>query len=144
MTGAELKQMIDEFKAQGYSEDDLLAAFYQMYKNDEFDEQDLEVAVNFLGYTLTDEFKNMSDEDKKKLDAEEVEEEQQSAENEDKEDKAMNEDLKTFGEDENQKENEKAEAQPDENKGEETNKEPEKNNEDDERAEARKLFGFDK
>ena len=68
MTGLELKQMIDEFKEEGYTEEDLLAAFYQMYKNGEFDEQDLEVAVNFLGYSLTDEFKNMNEEEKRSLD----------------------------------------------------------------------------
>jgi len=68
MTGLELKQMIDEFKEEGYTEEDLLAAFYQMYKDGQFDEQDLEVAVNFLGYKLTDEFKNMNEEEKRILD----------------------------------------------------------------------------
>lgn len=141
MTGAELKQMIDEFKAQGYSEDDLLAAFYQMYKDDEFDEQDLEVAVNFLGYQLTEEFKNMAEDEKKKLDEQEFEEEEVNDNADKGENKEINEDMKTFGDDEGQKE-EKAEAPAaSENKGQEEKPE---NNEENEKAQARKLFGFDK
>ena len=70
MTGIELKQIIDELKEEGNTEEDILAGFYQMYKNGDFDEENLEVAVNFLGYRLSDEFKAMSEEEKRKLDEE--------------------------------------------------------------------------
>ena len=75
MTGKELKQIIDELREEGNSVEDILAGFYQMYKNGDFDEEDLEVAVNFVGYTLSDEFRKMSEDEKRKLDEDNFEDE---------------------------------------------------------------------
>ena len=69
----------------------------------------------------------------KKLDEQEFGEEEVNDNADKGENKEINEDMKTFGDDEGQKE-EKAEAPA----------ASEENNEEDEKAEARKLFGFDK
>ena len=50
MTGKEMKQIIDEFKAEGHSEEEILAGCYEMFKRDEFDVQDLKVIASFLVY----------------------------------------------------------------------------------------------
>lgn len=140
MTGREMKQIVDELKAEGNSEEDILAGFYQMFKDGDFDVNDLKIAASFVGYELSPEFLVKSEQEQKSLD--ENGENQGEQEN-GKEDQVMNEDMKTFDDKENEQgatENQNQGQEQEEPKKEENNE----NNEDDERAQARKLFGFDK
>lgn len=123
MTVDEAKKAFDELKAQGETDDDILKVLYSMYQDDKFTLDELESFVNILGYEFTDEFKAMSDEDKKTKGVEFSDEE--SAE----------------GVDESEVED--AKEVTDEEKGEgnepESNSEPE---EEDDDKKAAKLFGF--
>jgi DNA integrity scanning protein DisA with diadenylate cyclase activity len=65
MTLREAKQVIDEYLAQGETEEDIVGALYVMYQNDDINLEELEKLIGLLGYEFTEEFKNMSDEDKK-------------------------------------------------------------------------------
>lgn len=91
MTVEEAKKMIEELKAQGETEEDIVAGFYAMFCEGDIDVNELGDLVQLVGYELTDEFKNLSDEDKKTKgwaedpeDAKELEEgeEEESAEEE--------------------------------------------------------------
>lgn len=81
MTLREAKQVIDEYLAQGEKEEDIVSALYVMYQDDDISLEELEKLIGILGYEFTEEFKNMSDEDKKtkglepKEDAEDLPEE---------------------------------------------------------------------
>ena len=65
MTLDEGKKAIEQLKAEGHSEEEILGAFYKMFQNDELTFEELDGVVNLMGYHLTDEFKNMSPEDQK-------------------------------------------------------------------------------
>ena len=65
MTLREAKQVIDEFLAQGEKEEDIVGALYVMYQEDDINLEELEKLIGILGYEFTEEFKNMSEEDKK-------------------------------------------------------------------------------
>lgn len=106
MTVEEAKKMIEELKAQGNSEEDIVSGFYMMFCDGDIDVNELGDLVQLVGYELTEEFKNMSLEDQKKKgwdedediseeeieDAKEVKEEEKK-ESESDEDKAR----KLFG-----------------------------------------------
>lgn len=103
MTVEEAKKMIEELKAQGETEEDIVAGFYAMFCEGDIDVNELGDLVQLVGYELTDEFKNLSDEDKKTKgwaedpedakELEEGEEEEESAE-EEKEEPAESEEDK--------------------------------------------------
>lgn len=65
MTVEEAKKMIEELKAQGNTEEDIVAGFYMMFCDGDIDVNELGDLVQLVGYELTDEFKNMSLEDQK-------------------------------------------------------------------------------
>ncbi len=65
MTEQEVKQVIDGLKAEGYSEKEILGSFYKLFQNEELTLDQFDGLVNFMGYHLTDDFKNMSPEDQK-------------------------------------------------------------------------------
>ena len=65
MTLREAKQVIDEFLAQGETEEDIVGALYVMYQEDDITLDELEKLIGLLGYEFTEEFKAMSEEDKK-------------------------------------------------------------------------------
>ncbi len=66
MTLEEVQEFIEARKAEGDTEEDIVKVFYVMYANDKITEQDLESLLGAMGWEFTDEFKAMSDEDKKK------------------------------------------------------------------------------
>ena len=66
MTLEELQFAFEKLRAEGYSEEQLLQISYKMYADGKIDIDTLETVCAILGYEFTDEFKNMSDEDKKK------------------------------------------------------------------------------
>lgn len=74
MTLEEGKKAIEQLKAEGHSEDEILGAFYKMFQNDKLTLEELDGMVNLMGYHLTDDFKAMSPEDQKTKGYEETEE----------------------------------------------------------------------
>lgn len=133
MTLDEGKKAIEQLKAEGHSEEDILGAFYKMFQNDELTFEELDGVVNLMGYHLTDEFKAMSPEDQKKKGYEETEE---PAEGVDKEE--VEEAKETDGKDEEESESvEKKEENPD-NSGKSDDSEED---ESEEKERAMKLFG---
>ena len=73
MTEAEVKQVIETLKSQGCDEEEILGSFYKMFQDDKINFDQLEALTEALGWHITDEFRNMSDEDKKTKGYEEVE-----------------------------------------------------------------------
>ena len=65
MTVNEAKEAIKELQAQGSSEEDIVASFYLMYSDGKIDVDQLEALCSLLGYTLSDEFRGMSEEEQK-------------------------------------------------------------------------------
>ena len=74
MTLEEGKKAIEQLKAEGHSEKEILGAFYKMFQNDKLTLEELDGMVNLMGYHLTDDFKAMSPEDQKTKGYEETEE----------------------------------------------------------------------
>ena len=66
MTMEELKEFIEDRKAKGESEEDMLKIFYTMYVKGDIELSDLRTFTEALGWKFTDEFEAMSEEDKKK------------------------------------------------------------------------------
>lgn len=75
MTPEELKKAVEAMKADGATEEDMLGTFYKMFQEDKISFEGLEALVEGIGYHITDEFRAMSDEDRKTKGYEEVEEE---------------------------------------------------------------------
>ena len=65
MTLEEAKEAIENLKAQGESEDDILKVLYAMYTDDKLSLSDLRMFIGIMGYEFTDEFEAMSEKDKK-------------------------------------------------------------------------------
>ena len=65
MTYEEAKAAIEDLKAQGENEDDILKVLYLMFTKGEFDVETLRALIGTMGYEFTDEFEAMSEEDKK-------------------------------------------------------------------------------
>lgn len=65
MTLEEAKQAFEELKAQGETDETILAVLYEMYKDDTIGLDELESLIGVLGYEFTEEFKKMSPKDKK-------------------------------------------------------------------------------
>ena len=129
MTLKEAQEAIKELKAQGETEESMLAVFYQMFIDDEIDVDELGDLCQLIGYELTDEFMNMSPEDQKTKGWEETEEETSKEEIEDAKE-WDGEDEKDYDGDSNpnakNNDNKNSKAEPEES--------------DDEKA--KKLFGF--
>ena len=124
MTLEEAKAAIEDLKAQGETEDDILKVLYGMFTEDKLSLSDLRTFIGILGYEFTEEFEAMSDEDKKTKGWEQEDDPEKSGVDKEEIEKA-----KEFGDDEG--EDEKPE-------------EPEDESEEDEKKRAMKLFGLDK
>ena len=135
MTVEEVKKAVEEMKAAGHDEEEILASLYIMFQNDKLDIDTLEAIVHVMGYELTDEFKNMSPEDQKTKGYEE--EESEEAEEASEEEKFPEE--KPEGKPEDKEEEEVEEDK------EEVKEEPDGElSEEDEKKKAFELFGLDK
>ena len=75
MTEAQVNQVIETLKKDGKSEEEILGAFYKMFQDDKINFDQLEALTEALGWHITDDFRNMSDEDRKTKGYEEVEDE---------------------------------------------------------------------
>lgn len=130
MTVTDMQKAIEQLKAEGHSEEEILGGFYKMFQNDQLTLDELDGIVNLMGYHLTDEFKAMSPEDQKTKGYEETDE---AAEGVDKEE--VEEAKETDADTEEKSESEdKSENEDDEDKSEDED-------ESDEEAKAMKLFG---
>lgn len=65
MTVKEAKEIIEELKKNGNTEEELVSAFYGMFTEDKITVDELQMFVSLLGYELSEEFLNMSPEDQK-------------------------------------------------------------------------------
>lgn len=124
MTLEEAKAAIEDLKAQGETEDDILKVLYLMFTKGEFDVETLRALVGTMGYEFTEEFEAMSDDDKKTKGWEQEDDPEKSGMDKEEIEKA-----KEFGDDEGE---------------EEKPEEPEDESEEDEKKRAMKLFGLDK
>lgn len=129
MTVQEAKEMIEELKAQGNSEEEIVAGFYMMFTEDKITIEELGDLVQLVGYELTDEFRNMSAEDQKTkgwADEDELAEDNGNEGADEGNDKGNDEPEKgTNNDNEKSEENENSEE-----------------SEDEQRAKAKKLFGL--
>lgn len=146
MTREEATKFFDEQKANGMSEDEILAVLYKMFQDDKIDLNQLEALCAVMGYELTEEFKNMSDEDKKTKGVEQAAEDEDVAEeiDEDIEEKGeeestadTEEDTEEESESEESEESEESTAEDDDTEDDDTE------DEEDEEKRAKKLFGLD-
>lgn len=124
MTLEEAKAAIEDLKAQGETEDDILKVLYLMFTKGEFDVETLRALVGTMGYEFTEEFEAMSDDDKKTKGWEQEDDPEKSGVDKEEIEKA-----KEFGDDEGEV------KKPEESQEE---------SEDDEKKRAMKLFGLDK
>ena len=58
MNNEEIEALIEQLKAQGLSDEDIMNIFYRTFEKGDMDRKDLETLANAMGYELTDEFKN--------------------------------------------------------------------------------------
>ena len=65
MTREQILTVIDELKADGYTEEEIFGSFYGMFSDEKITLQEFEDLVNLLGYELTEEFKAMPPEDQR-------------------------------------------------------------------------------
>lgn len=124
MTAEEIKKALDQQKAQGTTDEEILATLYAMYQDDKLTVEELGDIVQLVGegYELSPEFLSMKEEDKKEKGVEKTDEGVSEKEAEEAKDIDNNS--------EDKENNEKNDA--------------EANAEDEEEKRARKLYGFEK
>lgn len=127
MTLEEAKKAIDGLKADGLTEEEIAVVLHDMYRDDKITAEEFGELVGLVGYELTEEFYNMSEEERKERLYDEV-------------------DGDDYDEDGEAKEDGQKDGKKDENPGEgEEPKKPEPDAEpESEEEKARKLFGLNK
>lgn len=65
MTVEEAKKAIDGLKADGLTEEEIVVVFHDMYRNNKITAEEFGELVELVGYELTEEFYNMSEEERK-------------------------------------------------------------------------------
>ena len=65
MTSEEARAFLLNERANGASDKEILGTLYELFKDDLINIEELGILVSFIGYELTEEFKNMSPEDQK-------------------------------------------------------------------------------
>lgn len=150
MTVEEAKKAFEELRAQGQSDEEILAGMYLMFVDGEMEVDDLEKLAGVLGYEFSDDFKKMSTEEKKAQGYRTVDEKAENVSKDEVDDaKELTKDEKTevaeAAKDEEEAAMEKTFAKDDEEKAEEkADDEDDGKDKEDEETRARKLFGFDK
>lgn len=66
MTLEEIKEAIEGFKKQGYSEAEIIGVFYYMYVDDAITLDELRTLTEATGWEFKEEFEKLSEEEKKK------------------------------------------------------------------------------
>jgi len=54
----QIKALVDQLKATGLDEEDIMDVFYTTFSKGKMDRKDLETLAIYMGYELTDDFKN--------------------------------------------------------------------------------------
>lgn len=58
MNSEEIQSLIEQLKAQGLDEEEIMTVFYETFTKGDMDRKDLETLAEAMGYELTDDFKN--------------------------------------------------------------------------------------
>lgn len=58
MDKTEMNSLVSQLKAAGLTEEEIMDTFYATFQEGKMDRKDLEACANFMGYELTDDFKN--------------------------------------------------------------------------------------
>lgn len=58
MDKTEMNSLVSQLKATGLTEEEIMDTFYAAFQEGKMDRKDLEACANFMGYELTDDFKN--------------------------------------------------------------------------------------
>ena len=58
MDRTEMESLVKQLKAAGLTEEQIMETFYETFQDGKMDRKDLEACANFMGYELTDDFKN--------------------------------------------------------------------------------------
>lgn len=58
MNNEEIKSLIEQLKATGLKDEEIMDIFWETFTKGEMDRKDLETLANAMGYELTDDFKN--------------------------------------------------------------------------------------
>lgn len=67
MTVEEYDKIIEDFKNEGKSEEDILDGLFSMYKDGKLEKDQLTALLDRVGYEVTPEFEKMTDEEAKKM-----------------------------------------------------------------------------
>ena len=76
MTVKEGRKMVEMLKKEGFNEEQIVGGFYQLYIDGKVTVEQLQDLVKLVGLEVTEEFLNMSEEDKKTKGWEVVEDEE--------------------------------------------------------------------
>lgn len=60
MNKEEIESLIKQLKAAGLDEEQIMETFFETFQDGKMDRKDLETLANFMGYELTDDFKEDS------------------------------------------------------------------------------------
>ena len=60
MNNEEIQSLIEQLKAQGLEDDEIMQVFYDTFTEGKMDRKDLETLAEAMGYELTDDFKEES------------------------------------------------------------------------------------
>ena len=144
MTQQEFESFIEEQKKAGMSEEEISVVFCKMFQDGKLNREQLEACLAVLGYEMSDELKNMPDEELKEKILVEAEEEGDGVGGEPEEGKEPPVAPKSKPEEEvKEKVEEKVEEKPEE-KPEPEAKPEDKPDEEDEEEQAMRLFGIKK
>lgn len=72
MTKAEIERAIQEFRNQGYGDEELIETFKMMYLDNKIDRRELNSLLDVLGYELSDDYKDLSKADIRKLELDKI------------------------------------------------------------------------
>lgn len=58
MDRTEMESLVKQLKAAGLTEEQIMETFYETFQDGKMDREDLKACAEFMGYELTDDFKN--------------------------------------------------------------------------------------
>lgn len=67
MTIKDIEEVIETLRKQGNSDEDIAASFYMMFVDKKLDINQFRALLVVLGYELSDEFLNLSEEEQRKV-----------------------------------------------------------------------------
>lgn len=67
MTIKDIEEVIERLRKQGNSDEDIAASFYMMFADKKLDINQFRALLAVLGYELSDEFLNLSEEEQRKV-----------------------------------------------------------------------------